>query len=1533
MAVIQSPEIREALKQGDEKMQDLLKGPATSPYQREEQIDRANQALNFLKSELSDLSKEEKKRVIEASRVILRAKLDEVVAERRTNADERMKQLEDKINTTIKAADDQHTDLNKADAPAAIPAPAVVDVKEGYLPKTVDPREWSNKQIATMATITLGTVGLYALWRRWSKGSNEQTDAAPKSGLSRFIWWIPGIGIAAVMIYGGYQILKRFDSYEKAIAALKNKIPGMPDLKKETYGLEKEDFKKAEEEYRKNRGTPDTAIRALFNLKASETNPEFERFMKDMSEKYKERKEDGITYARADVMIRNYETQMEVALQSLGKWIADHDAEIGAIALVGYRTGLFTIKGILNGAESVAVKSAKIAKEMARMGISHPLLSLFAVGGTFLGLQAALYASKKAYLPENFRELGIAFAMDKAIVIGDIAEAVKRQLGEVKGEAIQLANIGADFSAWVGTAVIDFGQKALEKGPDAIGLDQTEVIVTRNIASMDKLNSWLETKKKEAMVASADVRAGKVQKLEEAIAALDSFAKALKENRLDTVTDSTAPETELQKLRTLLTPLGVQLSLKEGKVRWKADGMSEADLCVDPALKDKAKIYEASEKLREEGQSGSSYIFWRAIQKFREEQHQATARADIETGFNLGTGKVLAMVMGNVFYCTSPENQWEFWSAPVHLVKDLFEDKTTTERVSNAANAGVTATLVSMSAATVSRFKRLAIGGGSLVSRDWRTIVASVNPVTSPLRLLREVSRGVIDFETFARLGAWSENGGRYFNSLLGKAGIRPEWIGNIETATNMEELVKVGSEMDVGHLPNDVEKARTALRNHVIKKLEKVEDVFDVALKKWVKVGNYKQMYDAAAEWYKGRSKVAKVAEYIAGKLDTGVKALTTPWELRLKSAGGPTPLALQTEKLLKDARFQKLLAAGAKATAQDIEAFIQLATEEGKLNAAAVKAIRGSPGAQKLLVGAAATGDFDEIQKMLNAANKAGPWRSTLNAAGAVGDVFGVYMAYMDYEENGRKIRATNNKDLQELYKEAQTVNVVQGGVSAVGFVIGTTAVITSQVAAGSTVAVVSTSAGLVMLPITLAVGGGVWMRGKLEKESEELLMTESDWGKLSEGELMEAFVNNRLGAANAARSFDFALREIANLGADSDKWKQDYQTLSEGSLANKRSLIFLAYLCKSLRLPKQPGETDIAHKDRVRLYLMDASIYISKVTKKTFDITQMNPQEVLSSARMHAQLCMEARQNPDAVVTVGTSEQVTLKEYRKAFITPGKEGLAERVLQTRKDERMNGTLAQLVVQKALNKEKPEAKDLQLESLRAALMGQMSDSIYHLEGKIRATSFDMVWTSDETRNIIRYTAAMLLKEAVEREAVRLNELPELSLAEFERSLKKVHDEVFMKDLGAVMDEGMDNRKYSSSKTELKDILSKGSALLTPQWLGREILTEKTKENLKGTEVNDPFVVDPLNPPASLPKRDGQTYVQLPPSFRYYAWKAVRADGTESEEVRFDEQGRCSVSETFVAMHFLPLMGEPRLREDKDKIFNEFTIKLEKKQ
>ncbi len=813
-----------------------------------------------------------------------------------------------------------------------------------WLPQSANPLEWNSNQIAAVSTATAGLVGIYALWRWFHKPKQKSGDANPvkneapvKSSILRKLAWIPGIGLLAAGVYYGHQYLKKFEGYAKTFDDMQKKVDGVVQWGKDIlpFSTKKEEEKKyaiseeqrnaAEKSYRKTRGKDLAEIRMIFGVLEGEETSQYQAFIKDMAEKYATREVNGVIYARADVALSNYEESLEVGLKQVGQWIENHSFEIGLLTVALMKTELLSIKDVISSGLSIGERSAKVAASLAKMSIKHPLISVFAVGSTFVAMKAAVMASKHFELPENFQELGNAFSKKTEIIRGEGSAPLAKQIETTREGAIQLAAIGSNFGVWIGGAIEDFGKKVLNAAPDTIGYTQEEVMKIRHEKSLNDLENWITNSASLSVSSTKAATEGKTAKFDLAQKQLEAFRKSLIAERLDSVTTSDQPQKLLEELKTTLKELGVELETSGGIVRWKTEGKEQTDLCVDPSIKDKKTLYNRSKEMHEGEESNGSYIFFRAIQHLREKEQNATENAE---GWGIDN-KIVAMVVGNLIYFTDPDNHWEFWTAPLSIGADLFgtgvniagtafgkkiDGKDVVDTTSNFTIAATNAALISLSAGVLARIKRFTVGGGNLLNNplskyNWKaTIFGSINPIASPFKLVRDVARGAIDIETFWRMGGLSENGGRYFNTLLARGHIRPEWIGMIEHPKSIAQLKHVGEQVGLIKLNGlTMAEIQIELREHVQRILRDV-DMRDVASLKSGVVGDFKQMYKKAAEWYAVRSRFSKLAggvskaiEVAAEPFSEAYKFVKTPIENKVTAALNYVKTAKGAMKVLK--------------------------------------------------------------------------------------------------------------------------------------------------------------------------------------------------------------------------------------------------------------------------------------------------------------------------------------------------------------------------------------------------------------------------------------------------------------------------------------------------------------------------------------------------------------------------------------------------------------------------------------------------------
>jgi hypothetical protein len=260
-----------------------------------------------------------------------------------------------------------------------------------------------------------------------------------------------------------------------------------------------------------------------------------------------------------------------------------------------------------------------------------------------------------------------------------------------------------------------------------------------------------------------------------------------------------------------------------------------------------------------------------------------------------------------------------------------------------------------------------------------------------------------------------------------------------------------------------------------------------------------------------KMRENVLKHIQYLEDKAEL-MEYLRFSWlrrNVRPWLGHGPgAASAVETGSLGGLAKDRQLLRYTGRANqvVEDTDALMQLAEEAGKikLDAQTLALIRQSPKAKRIIAGAIETADIDEVTRALTAAKNAAKLRVGLNAVGAVGDIFGLYMAYADWQANGQRIAGTNNPALKELYSSANVVYGAEGTASTAGLAIGGYCIVSSFMAGKGTLAALGAAGGTVMLPIAVAVGAGGYSYRKLEGVTETWLKDESDWAKETPGAL---------------------------------------------------------------------------------------------------------------------------------------------------------------------------------------------------------------------------------------------------------------------------------------------------------------------------------------------------------------------------------------------------------------------------------------------
>lgn len=294
-----------------------------------------------------------------------------------------------------------------------------------------------------------------------------------------------------------------------------------------------------------------------------------------------------------------------------------------------------------------------------------------------------------------------------------------------------------------------------------------------------------------------------------------------------------------------------------------------------------------------------------------------------------------------------------------------------------------------------------------------------------------------------------------------------------------------------------------------------------------------------------------------------------------------------------------------------QDVRALLELAQEQKliTIDSRTLALISRSKGAQKIIAGAIKTTDVAEVTRALRAARISAGCMTAVNAVAVTGDVFAIYMAFADWQANGRRIAATSNPELKELYSHANIVYAAEGTAGAAGLVIQGVAIVGTLSEGGGVLAALGTAGSTIALPITVAaVGGGLYYRA-LEGVTEEWTKTERDWVQNPEGDLYKrlleyapgehGYVQGAAHATNAEQIWHY----LTSNSEEYDRWQQRGFDLIEGANTTMRRRVTEALVLRQTVLSKQADENDAQYQERIKQFVSLEMRYLAVDTGGQF------------------------------------------------------------------------------------------------------------------------------------------------------------------------------------------------------------------------------------------------------------------------------------------------------------------------------------------
>lgn len=435
----------------------------------------------------------------------------------------------------------------------------------------------------------------------------------------------------------------------------------------------------------------------------------------------------------------------------------------------------------------------------------------------------------------------------------------------------------------------------------------------------------------------------------------------------------------------------------------------------------------------------------------------------------------------------------------------------------------------------------------------------------------------------------------------------------------------------------------------------------------------------------------------------------------------------AEKVEKVLKINRIAKVL--------EGIQDPNQLAKIREILNALSpeeLDAILKSRKAVNLLKGslqaAATTGNAVELTHIVTAAKNAQVLRVRIgagwNGVGVVGDLFGAYMAYCDWQANHDRITSTDNPALKELYSTANYLYAAEGGSSVAGIVLGGISFLPST----STVSVaLGAPTGFVMLPIAALVLAARETHKGLEKSSEYHLLDERDLLKqYSPGQILQHIssttpLSNLNWQQNWFLNADSA-RE-GNEGARNEGYRAYFAQVAAATLPPVDAAD--ADVDTTMSDEQKQSAIDTLQRERTSGFVYDAMAYIAYKTDKEFTIATP---EVLHNAALYAEMQFDARENGEQTKSPAADD--------KAYWINMDTVISERALGSYKK-----------ITESISKSSKDA-ELFEEDLPAKLLYLLRDDLAVCELKILATDYSnwSTWSAwaqwkgeDQMRSVAR--------------------------------------------------------------------------------------------------------------------------------------------------------------------------------------------------
>lgn len=676
----------------------------------------------------------------------------------------------------------------------------------------------------------------------------------------------------------------------------------------------------------------------------------------------------------------------------------------------------------------------------------------------------------------------------------------------------------------------------------------------------------------------------------------------------------------------------------------------------------------------------------------------------------------------------------------------------------------------------------------------------------------------------YGRLGARLSKGGLALTALKMAAGpIAPAWDGARIAVGSLCTLTRAqgGQALKIAYVSqsNPVRVATFLQRNWIGRGLRSEADIAR-AVEHWKVMQSHAEItnrFSRGFGWQFTREEAARAAE--AAK----------DFAVRIKNAVAAMPRGTQESAYLQDLR--RIAALGDDAFVAQLDAvraaaqhvaptasrsavvraadLIKLKGGEtveqilSKLDPALSRAIRGSKRVMNALSAAAKSKTPESVQRILRAVAVARNIKVPLVALGLGLDVLGMYAAYCDWVEYGQKAelaKGEGNAALMELYRDARVAHSVGGAATSMSSVLIVGGFALKAIGATATGAAL-TSAGIVILHVTLAAAVGLVLRKQLDDAAENWLKDEKQWKHLTPGELLRKLEELGPGqsgtisgtiASLALSDGKDAAAAAATIGIPgrvssiyASRAAEKGFEVSEDANACARFKITRAYVVKVAALKVgEPPEKSVTESDadfadrkkewertfrqRYDQYITDAMWCIDIASHGKFDLWQP---EVFEDAFAHARLCAVARELQtngwhhavEIPNTDGTKITVDLADYTNLrFAIPKKNDRAREQEHYRKHAVLAAYRAaetgEFIAEVKTAQKSPATQVEAREQMRLRLIDEIRIPLARCDARILGANFaGLLWKEDRARRLARVYVSEQLRSKLLQHAADL--------------------------------------------------------------------------------------------------------------------------------------------------------------------------------